>query len=124
MFRRVVPALLLVALAGCIPLQHDPVPRLTVEEVWGRSKDLQGKRVAVTGVIERTGYSTRDASTVVVLGNSPDPRLVPPTKRLRALFKDHIQPPRPGTTVSLVGHLVVKGDELRLNGPRFQSVER
>ena len=124
MFRRIVPALFLPVLAGCLPLQHDPVPRFTVEELWPRSKDFQGKRVAVTGVIERTGYSTQEASTFVVLGNSPDPRVFPPTKRLRAVFKDHIKPPPPGTTVALVGNLVVRGDELCLSNPRFQSVER
>jgi hypothetical protein len=123
MFRRIVPALLLLFLAGCLPLQHDPVPRFTVEELWTRSKDFQGRRVAVTGVIERTGYSTREASTFVVLGNSPDPRVFPSTKRLHAVFKDHIKPPPPGTTVALVGNLVEKGDELRLSSPRFQSVE-
>jgi hypothetical protein len=123
MFRRVIPALLLLVLGGCLPLQHNPVPRFTVDEVWSRSKEFQGKRVAVTGVIDRTGYSTREASTFVVLCNSPDPRVFPPTKTLHAMFKDHIKPPRPGTTVSLVGNLGQKGNELRLNSPRFQSVE-
>jgi hypothetical protein len=43
---------------------------------------------------------------------------------LRVVFKDHIQPPPPGTTVALIGNLVVNGDELLLSNPRFQSVNR
>jgi hypothetical protein len=123
MSRRVVPALLLLVLAGCIPLQSTPVPKFTVAEMLNKGKDFQGKRVAVTGAIEHSRYSARGASTIVVLGNSSDPRIFPSTKTLRAVFKGHVQAPPVGTKVALVGELAVKGDEVTLTSPRFQSVE-
>ena len=52
-------------------------PLVYRKELLNRSKDLQGKRVAVAGAVERTSYNAREVSTPT---NTSGPRTCVPAR--------------------------------------------